>query len=424
MSTKIKNGDLSHDTRSNFGAKGWGVIIFSALNFYFFGGLTATANNIVVPLMAGKLGMNPGNLLSLSTPAGIVAIIVSLIAGNLVRKIGLKVVNGVALLIGALAVFLWGTAATFPVYAVAVFGVVCALSVVQLCGGNMAITNWFPKKKGIAIGWATMGLNLNGATVATILVALIGALGGVMHAMWVVAAALVVLAIINFAFFRNYPEECGAFPDNNPDSVRKDSSTLQTGWTIKKALRDRDVWLMSFANGILAMVPIGAVTTLIPSMISKGFSQPEALTMMTIVSVIGFAGSYFFGWFDQKAGVKKSAILCCVFMLISAMFFILPGKVCAWIYLLFIGLVMGGSNNFPPSMTAQIFGRDGSVVVYPLVHAIVGILRVAPFAILGQSLAITGSYNSGWIVFGISTVIGIVLLAVTNTGLKRDPAGE
>jgi len=424
MALQGKNAEISYDARSNFGAKGWWIVIFSALNWYFYGGLVNSSMNTVVPQLAERLGVNSGNLLSLSTPAGLVALVVCLFIGRLAAKRGLKLVNGILLILGAVAVVAWGNATSVTAYTISLICMVCLMNGVQLVGGNMSITNWFPKKKGIAIGWATMGLNISSASFVAILVALTGILGGIKYALWVIAGCLVVLAIINFLFFKNYPEEWGAYPDNNPDLQRNESRMLNTGWTASKVLKQKETWLMGIGTGLYGTITIGFVSTLIPSLMMKGYSQPQALMMMTIASVIGLAGSYACGWLDQKLGAQKSAILYGIFVVVGLIFYFLPGTVCTWVYLIMIGLSIGGSNNYPPSMTAQMFGRAGAVVAFPIVFFIKGVLCVIPYFILGQSLALTGSYNVGWGIFIALTIVAIIIFYVVDLSPKKDPIDE
>ena len=424
MAIQKKNAQLSYDARSNFGFKGWWVIIFSALNWAFYGGIVNSSMNTVVPQLAGKLGVDPGNLLSLSTPAGLISLFVCLGAGALVAKLGAKMVNGIALILGAVAVFAWANASSVLGYTIALICVVCLLKVVELVGGNTIITNWFPRKKGIAIGWATMGLNISSAFFVTILVALTAALGGIKYALWVVAAALIVLAIINFVAFKNYPEEWNAYPDNDPTFQREEKREIRTGWTAKKVLKQKETWLMGLGNGFYGMVTIGFVSTLIPAMIMKGYTQPQALKMMTVSSLLGLVGSYLCGFLDQKFGAQKSSIIYGIWVVIGICFFFVPGPVGTWVYLIMLGLSIGGSNNYPPSMTVQIFGRDGFNVAWPIIYFVKGLLCVSPYLILGQSQALTGTYNLAWIVFAVLTAVAAVMFYLTDLNPKKDPIDE
>jgi len=424
MAFQGKNEALSYDAKSNFGFKGWWIIIFSGMNWYMYGGLVNSSMNTVVPQLSGKLGVDPGNLLSLSTPAGLIALVFCLVIGRIAAKTGVKNINGILLILGAAAVFLWAGSSSVASYTIALICMVCLMNGVQLAGGNMTITNWFPKKKGIAIGWATIGLNISSATFVAILVALTAYFGGIQYALYVMAVCLLVLAVVNFTLFKNFPEEWNAYPDNNPNAKREEKRAVRTGWTIGKVLRQKDIWFMGIGTGIYGMVTIGFVSTLVPSLIMRGFEPPMAILMMTVVSAIGAVGSYLTGFLDQKIGAQKASVLYGIFVIVGIIFFLVPGSVGIWVYLVMIGLSIGGSNNFPPSMTAQMFGRDGAAVAFPVVFFIKGLLCASPYLILGQSLARTGSYNTGWIIFAILTAVGVFLFYNSNLNPKKDPIDE
>ena len=49
------------------------------------------------------------------------------------------------------------------------------------------------------------------------------------------------------------------------------------------------------------------------------------------------------------------------------------------------------------------------------------VLCAAPYLILGQSQARTGSYNAAWIIFAVLTLAAAVMFYFTNLNPKRDP---
>ncbi len=420
----MDNNKVSHDARANFGFKGWWIIIFAALNWFFYGGLVNSSMNTVVPQLAGKMGVEPGVLLSYGTLATCIALVVCLFIGKIASKVGVRLVNGICLILGAIFVFFWGQANTVAAYVIVLILMVTFLRGVQLLGGNQTITNWFPKKKGIAIGFATMGLNISSACFVAILTGLSAAWGGIQYALYFMAGCLIVLAIINFVAFRNFPEEWNAFPDNDPNAVRKATGKVETGWTTGKVLAQKETWFIGITNGFYGMTTVGFVSTLIPTLLMKGFTQPQALTMMTVASLIGLVGSYLCGFIDQKFGSKKSSIIYGIWVIIAMAFFFVPGPVGAWIWLVMMGLSIGGSNNYPPSMTAQIFGRDGAANAFPIVFFISGIIGSLCYLLLGQSQALTGTYNMGWLIFIGLVIVGVVLLFFTNMEPKDDPLAK
>ena len=52
MSSKETNPNISHDARSNFGKRGWWIVIFSLLMWTVVCAMTNVSLNIVVPAKA------------------------------------------------------------------------------------------------------------------------------------------------------------------------------------------------------------------------------------------------------------------------------------------------------------------------------------------------------------------------------------
>lgn len=65
--------------------------------------------------------------------------------------------------------------------------------------------------------------------------------------------------------------------------------------------------------------------------------------MMTVTSVLGFIGSYFFGYIDQKLGTQKAAIILCIWLVVGIACFFIPGSLGAWGYVLLMGISIGAT---------------------------------------------------------------------------------
>lgn len=421
MAIQGKNANVSYDARSNFGKKGWGVVVFSGVNWYIMGMLAVSMMNVVVPVFAGKLQVAEGTLLSMNTVAGLIGVIFASLAGALVPRFGVKTVNGIALLLTAVAVFCLGSATSFAGYCIALICMRVFVFIVQQAGGDMSIGNWFPKKKGLAIGWSTMGVSLSSATVVTAISAMMGILGDIKYALWVVAGFVLLVCICNFAFFKNYPEECGAYPDNDPTAKRRESGALRTGWTIRKALKVKEVWFMAIGVGSMAMIVQGFMSTLVPNMLMHGYPEGIAMMMISVASVFAIFGSWFFGWLDQKFGTQKSCLMFCACVFLGIVCYFIPVRGFIWGFLLLVGVAIGAASNYTVSIAAQMFGRDGFVKVFPVIFFLVECIAMLCSVILGQSLNRTGSYAAAWVIFGILMVISFILFYIGDFSPRKDP---
>lgn len=419
MANNRNDQGISHDARSNFGKHGWWIVIFSLLMWAIVCAVNNISLNIVVPAKSEIIGVDQGVLLTWSTPARLASLVVMLAIAKLVEKKGVKLANGILLILAVVFIAFWGASKTEATYAISLILMSATVSTIELTGGNLLISNWFPRKKGIAIGWATMGAPLASLIGASLLASLAARFGGIDKALYIIAGFVAVLAILNFTTIKNYPEERGCFPDNDPDSPKREEMVLHTGWTWKKALRLKETWILGIVNGLIAISTFCCVTTLVPTMVMRGLGENAGLQALTLCAILGFAGSYFFGFLDQKWGTKQATVLMAAAILAGVLFFFVPNGI--WIFVVINAFLTGATSNTTLSTTVQVFGRDGSQVVLPLVNAIKTAVLAFSYGIMGQSLAKSGSYNNGWIIVGVLTAAAIILLLICDLTPKKDP---
>ena len=410
------------DAKSNFGKKGWLVIVYSGINWYIMGMLSVSLLNTLVPNYAVKLSLPEGALYGAAAIVGWIALALSTLLGRFVVRFGVRKVNGVALLATALSTVFLGSSNTFIAFCIAFVCLRTSVFVVQQAGGDVSISNWFPKKKGLAIGWATIGVQLNFTSVAFITAVTLRT-GDMKFALYIIAGFVMVFCILNFLFFKDYPEDCGAYPDNDPTEVREDISKLKTGWTISKAVRMKEFWLGAFAVGFMVIITQGFMSSLIPNLMMKGFTQENAVVWMTITCAVGAFGSYFLGWLDQKLGIKISMITFSILAIIGIVCYFLPGNF-IYGFLFIISFILGASSNYTISIAAQLFGRIGSAKILPVLFIIVEAIGMLSSMLMSLSLNMSGNYNLAWIIIGILSALGIVLVGLCNFSPRKDPMDE
>ena len=418
MKIKEKYEGVSYDARSNFGAKGWWIIILCALTMLTFTSVATLSMNVVVQGKADELGIAYATLVGWNTPAGIIGLFATLGLSQLATKLKLKIVHVASLLLGAVACIFWGLSSSLPGYVIPLIFMFCFMSSTECVSGKM-IANWFPKKKGIATGWATMGLNAAGLFMVALLTGIYMSTGSIRNCMFFLAALLVFLSILTIFFYKDRPEEWNAYPDNDPHA--EPEPEIRTGWTVGKGLKQKETWFISIAVGLIAMTTFGLMATLVPSSLMKGVPIEQALLMMTVAGIVGFLGSYFFGWVDQKFGVKLSTVVLCIWLIVSCLLFYLPGVPGQWIFVILMSMTIGATNNYPISMTAQVFGRSGFQVAYGVIYLIKGVFQYLYGILFTISLTSTGGYGLAWIIMAVCSAIALVFFLFVNLKPKTDP---
>ncbi len=408
----------------NFG-RGWWTIIFCLLMFWFYAGMVNDSSNIVAPAVAEKLGVPAGSVLNMGTVAAMVGVIFFFIMGAVNRKIGPRLTSFICLILGGIGYFGMGRAGSLAVYAV--FLCICTIGCMSAgyIAGGAFVAQWFPKKKGIVMGYTTMGHNLATGLYVPFITFLVGRFG-VTNAVIIPAVLVIVLAFVGLAFMRNTPQERHINPDNVSDDVYKAEYFTETidddgGWTVKKLFKKKTFWLVAIASGGYQFVSTVIITQLVVRNQELGFTQAQAITIMTILAFAGIVGSWIIGAIDQKFGTKKTMILFGIWYAIALLFNVTEKRPLVIVFLIMFAIALGGSANFTTSLPAAVFGRHGFSKVNSVLFPIQALVSSFGFCVNGNVLNKTGSLRLSYIIAAAAAiVVVIIVLFIKEHEFNRD----
>lgn len=400
----------------NFGKKGWSIIGYQIVLLFFMTGMTVDGLNIIVPQMAAFHGWDANVLLSISTPAGIIALVLGVFWGQFINKFGLKKVTIVTMYLAAIATIAYGNSANVAMYAVCLVLMVTLINAFAINCGFSICANWFPTQKGIVMGLTTIGMNLASALISLILNALSGKFN-IAIAISIMGIVIAVVATFVLLFVKATPEEAGCLPDNDPEVaalIAKEEAALKDEATLsyKEALKNPKVWVLGIAYGTFGLATVGIMSQLVGYFMEvKGFEMQTAIYTVTVAAIIGMVGSWLWGVVDQKIGTKITSVAFGIWYFVGIMFLLVPNSICMYIGIFMLGFAIGGNGNFPPSMASYVFGRRDFAVSYSCMNMIVGIVRSCSFVVLAALRNITSGYMVPYIVFAIIALIGAFLIA-------------
>ena len=396
---------------NNFGI-GWGTILYCLLMFFLYVGMINDGTNVLAPAAAANCGVEPGTIITMNGYAGMIAVIGFIIAGQINKKIGPRLASAICLIISGVTYIGCGNATSVMLYTVCM--TLCAtgmMSAGYVAGGTL-VANWFPKKKGIVMGYTTMGHNFASAFYVAIMTGLIATMGSMNKASWLPGVAAIILGIVGFIFMRNTPQERGINPDNVSDEVyasEYDTAEDDSDWTTIKLLKTKETWFAAIFTGLFQICSVGVMQQLVTRNIRDfGMTQGAALTLMTIVALIGVFGSWIIGVIDQKIGTKKTMQFFGIWYAAALVINVLAkGQVGLLFYLsiLMIGMGIGGSANFTTSLPTSIFGRQGFDKVNSVVFPIQGFVTAWCFVVNGIVTNVIGNLSVAYIIFAVGAVI-------------------
>ena len=426
----------------NFGA-GWVVILYCLLMFFPYVGMCNDGANITAPNVEYLLGLETGTIMNMNSLAGLVGVVFFIIAGQINRKIGARLTSGICCIISGVAYILACNAPSVVLYTVAMCFVYGGIMSAGYVAGGTLVATWFPKKKGVVMGYTTMGHNLASAfyvqLVAILIAPMVTGMADIGQnfktGIVPIGVGAIVLGILGMLFIRNTPQERGINPDNVSDEVyaaeydTTDEVEGDGGWTTGKLLRTKELWLAAITTAFFQICSVGVMSQLVKRNVELGFQQQEAMNVMTILALGGVVGSWLVGVIDDKIGTKKTMVGFGIWYAVALLLnFTAVDQVTVLVYvsLFMIAMGIGGSANFTTSLPASIFGRHGFDKVNSVIFPIQGAVTVLCFLVNGTVQLITGGQiRMAYLVFaGVALVNVVLVLLVNEHRYNRDFAAQ
>ena len=413
--------------KRGFGPWGWFLLIFGLLIFFCNGGFFADGTNYIAPAVAERMGADPNLVMSMNSIAGIVGVIIAILAGRLNQKIGPAKVAAGCLILAGLGHVATGNAVNVPMYLIAMICVGGGLSSGSFVGMGTLVANWFPRKQGQAMSVVAMGSNWGTVLfVPFIIRPLIGSLG-IATSSIICGIVAAVVGCIGMVLLRSTPQERGQFPDNVTEAEFKASYANAApeddphGWTIGKLLCTKETWLCIFCTGLLMLVQMGLMTQLVPRNIEIGMDPSLAAGWMSIIGAIGIVGSVIFGRIVFKLGIKKAGVLTCVLYIAALLFNVSAVMPLVYVSLVIIGFLGAAAPNLMNSIPGSVFGRVGYAKVNSVVFPITNILYMCNFAVNGAIQAVFHSLRVAYILFaGLALISMFLILALEDHKYDQD----
>lgn len=405
-------------------AFGWSMVAFAFLGFFLTTYFDVMSPNVFIPALAER-GMDSAALLSAHSVGGICGALLGIALGKIIEAKGPKKVFVVTAIISGVNFALLGYSGSQTQAVIHVFinqFLVLGYSMMSLLA---LMARWFPRKKGVIMGFITSGSIGSGVVILPLGQALCASHGiGVSNA--VVGAILVVFGIVAIFWVKDTPQEVGLEPDNQPYTAEElaaleASKSFKSSWTMGKVLTSPIFWVLVLCAGLITMGNLGTQTSGVGILTERGVDPTLAMALLGAGGVVGFVGSNFSGILDQKTNSYISSIV--MYALATAgLFMIWFGTgIVASIGFCFQGAVVGSVNNLLPSHIITRFGPEHYDAVYGLGCPINRLMASLGSMVISFSLASTGLYHTGVVILALLSALAL-LVFILSGGTKHIPA--
>jgi MFS family permease len=292
----------------------------------------------------------------------------------------------------------------------------------------VAPTNWFVRKRGIALGISTSGVGLGGLLVPLLgwLIISLGwrptaAIAGIL--LWVVGIPLA-------SVMRHRPEQYGLLPDgrtvtSSAEPQQKESgeslhveetptpggSDVEATYGVMEALKTPVFWLLSVVFGLRQLI-IGAIGLhQVPFLVGIGINPQMAATVLGMTALTSILGRLGFGWLADR--IPKRYVMAITIGL-AALGPLILAYVTEWWHLIFFVLIYGvgwgGGATTMSILRAEYFGRRAFGTISGMMDFVqmFGLVLGPVFA--GFMYDVTESYYLAFMVFTVSGTLGAVIM--------------
>lgn len=264
----------------------------------------------------------------------------------------------------------------------------------------VAISNWFKKKSGTAMGISMAASGLAGAVFGPIVSSVISANGWRFAAFMIGLVALVVITVPVALFLYMTPEEKGMKPYGY-EEIETEAQT-QSQNTAKDYQMPPSIFALAIVAIISGLIMSQFMNQIPTFAASIGYTLTVGATISSISMIGNVGGKLLMGTLADKLGVFKACSIGLVIICTSMVLFIVGAKSLGVIYVasLLFGLVYSFGTTVPPLVLLEVYGANTYKNYLSKFQAINAIIIAVSSSLFGYIYDFTGSFTLDF-VFGI-----------------------
>jgi sugar phosphate permease len=285
---------------------------------------------------------------------------------------------------------------------------------------DTAITNWFVKKRGVALSIKWMFSGISGVIILPLiawLITLVGwrstcIIGGLV--MGVVGLPLVLL------FLRSHrPEYYGLLPDGAKvqEETADQKAMINRGieyaaevqeveFTLRQAMKTPAFWLLILVQSVYGLVAPALNIHCIPFLTDRGINPLMAATMMALMIAASIPARYVGGFLADRVQIGQMRL-----QAVGMGFYMLhQTQIMIYVWFMLYGFGMGAGITLNTSIRARYFGRKAFGTIQGTASVLLTPVGVAAPIYAGWVYDTTGSYISAFWLFTILLAVSSAIL--------------
>lgn len=305
-----------------------------------------------------------------------------------------------------------------------------SLGFVGVLANVVLVSNWFVRRRGLALGILLTGTSLGGFIIPQIANPLIQNYGWRTAMIFVSLIIWFILLPAIIFLVKSKPSDLGLFPDGDETDIREEIEAKENnavlpqnqGMTLLEAAKTPIFWIFALCSALI-FYPIFVTSQQFilylqtPKIGLTPIQGGYALSTLFLVSV---GGKFLFGFLSDKISPTRVMLICCSVMFLATLILFGLTPTTAFIFLISFGLGYGGTFVLLQRLVADYFGnRD-----YPKILGVITVVETCGAALGGLITGRLADANGGdytQAFYGVIFVTGLalILVIVLNLMVKK-----
>jgi MFS family permease len=377
---------------------GWPVVLSSALGialgmsplpFYTIGVFAA-------PLMQ-EFGWNISQVMSALAIFTVVVLVAAPLIGHITDRVGVRKVVLTSIVLFSLSMMSFSfNNGSIPRY----LTLWCILGFAG--AGTLPITftravsNWFNKKRGFALGVSLIGTGIAGASAKMLAGFLIQEVGWRMAYVGVGALPLLIAFPVAYVFFRDIDDPKAQHRARHVHKLNHINGNKVYGLTLGQALRDWRFWLLAITFVPLSFAIGGPIPNLETLLGVKGFGVGEAIFLASLIGYSVFFGRLIGGYLLDH--LWAPGLACGLLILPAISMYLMQGDGLVYsqtvLAIVLLGFAAGLEYDLLAYIVSRYFGIRNYAAIYGTLYAFFALGAGFGPAVYGKTFQETGSYDA------------------------------
>jgi sugar phosphate permease len=283
------------------------------------------------------------------------------------------------------------------------------------------VSNWFIKRRGVAIGITTAGMALGAMLIVPIVGFIIESSGWRLAFIFMGLLFYVVGIPLALFVLKKNPEEMGLLPDGEKQlnagkvmveaNAQISSATGTEKGRLITLLNSLPIWVLS-AGFFLAYAGENAILVHeVPFATDMGVPAMAAAVALGFTGGIGGIGKVVLGWLTDKLSTRYVVLICFTIQIVGVLILMQTRTMAMlWLFVVVFGFGMGGAAALVPLSVGDRFGIASFGIVFGIVNFLGNIgSAVGPY-FAGYVFDVTGAYSFAFTTFIVTYIVAIILV--------------